>query len=307
MIRSLHTALLLAAGVAISLTVAPLRTPLGAQAVREGTIDPGMTRAQVEERLGPPKVVRESGGATYLFYANGCVRSCGMDDLVVLEQDAVTDAIFRSPAHRYTGQSSSPAALAPDAQRSARTRTPRGVTPIRSDSAMSATGRGGLVIGGAAPEADSVAPRPARSSRRPRPRRARPATAGAVSPNAAANAKASENGASGNASAGAAPYSPGTANSAGDAAGGVNAARTGRRSTTGPVDARAAVKNSGGRLYPAATDVRSSGGSDSSAARAPFQGSQLAPADSDLRALRRATPVPGQGTGPAARPDSTRP
>ena len=95
MIRLLHHGL-----VAVLIAVAASAVPAAAQ-VREGTIDPGMTRAQVEERLGPPKVVRATGAATYLFYANGCARACGMDDLVVLEQDAVTDAVFRSPAHHY--------------------------------------------------------------------------------------------------------------------------------------------------------------------------------------------------------------
>jgi hypothetical protein len=86
-------------------------------------------------------------------------------------------------------------------------------------------------------------------------------------------------------------------------------ARNGQRSTTGPVDARAAVKNQGPRLYPAATPVRTpSARADSSAARVPYQGAQLAPADSDLRALRRATTIPGQSGPPSTtRPDSTRP
>ena len=168
MIRSLQQSL--AAALVARLALGASAAPSGAQAsVRDGTIDPGMTRAQVEERLGPPKVVRTSGAATYLFYANGCARSCGMDDLVVLEQDAVTDAVFRSPAHHYTGQSSSPSAVAPRAARSSRARSPRGVTPIRSDSAMSATGRGGLVIGGAPAGTDSAAPRPVSSTIRRTP------------------------------------------------------------------------------------------------------------------------------------------
>ena len=267
--------------------------------VRVGTIDPGMTRAQVEERLGPPKVVRTSGAATYLFYANGCARSCGMDDLVVLEQDAVTDAVFRSPAHRYTGQSSSPAAVAPHASRGA-PRTPHGVTPIRSDSAMSASGRGGLVIGGDAPSADGPPPRPEDSRPAARRSRRRPAPAATTTPSRTSTPVRP-------AGAG----MPTTADAATPAAapGAVTNARNGQRSSTGPVDARAAVKNQGAPLYPAATPVRTpSARTDSSGARVPYQGAQLAPADSDQRTLRRATTIPGQTGAPApARPDSTRP
>lgn len=295
MIRLLQKRL---AGAAVALfAVAASAAPARGQ-VREGTIDPGMTRAQVEERLGPPKVVRTSGAATYLFYANGCARACGMDDLVVLEQDAVTDAVFRSPSHHYTGQSSSPAAVAPRSSRTSGPRMPHGVTPIRSDSAMSASGRGGLVIGGDAPRADSVAPRSAaRRTAARRPRR-RPAAAATSATRVAAPAPA----------AGAAGTTT-TAPAAAPAASGadVTTARNGQRSTTGPVDARAGVTNQGSRLYPAATPVRTpSSRADSSAARVPYQGAQLAPADSDLRALRRSTTVPGQTTG-TTRPDSTRP
>jgi hypothetical protein len=78
--------------------------PLSAQAV----IDPGMSQAQVVERLGAPAFSRATGGATFLFYQNGCERTCGMHDVVVLDQGAVVDAIFRSAKRRYSGASSSP-------------------------------------------------------------------------------------------------------------------------------------------------------------------------------------------------------
>lgn len=78
-----------------------------------GTVDPGMSRAQVVARLGRPTAERTAGQYTYLFYRNGCVRTCGMDDLVVLQHDAVVDAVFRSPNRHYSGPSSSPTALAP--------------------------------------------------------------------------------------------------------------------------------------------------------------------------------------------------
>jgi hypothetical protein len=72
------------------------------------TIDPGMTQAQVVAKLGEPLSTRTYDGHTYLLYKNGCERSCGMSDLVVLDSDKVVDAIFRSNARRYSGTSSSP-------------------------------------------------------------------------------------------------------------------------------------------------------------------------------------------------------
>jgi hypothetical protein len=80
------------------------------------TIDPGMTRAQVIERLGKPATVRTYQGSTYLLYSNKCGKKCGMQDLVILDHDVVVDAVFRSPERHYTGSSSSPEATAPNAR-----------------------------------------------------------------------------------------------------------------------------------------------------------------------------------------------
>jgi hypothetical protein len=79
---------------------------LGAQT--GGTIDPGMTKAQVVEQLGAPASERVAGKYTYLFYKNGCEKECGMSDLVVLKEDAVVDAVFRAGVRKYSGTSSSP-------------------------------------------------------------------------------------------------------------------------------------------------------------------------------------------------------
>jgi hypothetical protein len=92
-----------------------LAAAAGAQAQgAAGSIDPGMSKEQVVERLGAPLVQRSSGSFTYLFYANGCERECGMNDLVILENDAVVDALFRSPVREYTGSSSSPRGVKPE-------------------------------------------------------------------------------------------------------------------------------------------------------------------------------------------------
>jgi hypothetical protein len=75
-----------------------------------GTIDPGMSKAQVIEKLGKPATVRTYQGSTYLMYPNKCGKTCGMQDIVILDHDVVVDAVFRSPNRHYTGTSSSPEA-----------------------------------------------------------------------------------------------------------------------------------------------------------------------------------------------------
>jgi outer membrane protein assembly factor BamE (lipoprotein component of BamABCDE complex) len=76
----------------------------------DATIDPGMTKAQVIEKLGKPATVRNYQGSTYLMYSNKCGKTCGMQDIVILDHDVVVDAVFRSPNRHYTGTSSSPEA-----------------------------------------------------------------------------------------------------------------------------------------------------------------------------------------------------
>ncbi|HKH93494.1 MAG TPA: hypothetical protein VKA54_16945 [Gemmatimonadaceae bacterium] len=76
-----------------------------------GTISPGMSRAKVVAALGAPTTERTVGEFRYLFYSNACGKRCGMNDLVVLKDDGVVDAIFRSSTRRYTGTSSSPAPI----------------------------------------------------------------------------------------------------------------------------------------------------------------------------------------------------
>ena len=86
--------------------------PLLAQAAAH-TVSPGMTRAQVIGVLGQPATSRAVGEDTYLFYLNACGKRCGMNDLVILHADSVSDAIFRSPDRHYTGRSSSPSTIPP--------------------------------------------------------------------------------------------------------------------------------------------------------------------------------------------------
>jgi hypothetical protein len=83
---------------------------LGAQS-RTNSISPGMSRAKVVAALGAPSTERTVGEFRYLFFANACGRRCGMNDLVILRNDNVVDAIFRSNTRHYTGTSSSPMAI----------------------------------------------------------------------------------------------------------------------------------------------------------------------------------------------------
>jgi outer membrane protein assembly factor BamE (lipoprotein component of BamABCDE complex) len=97
--------------ICISLLIAVAAT--GVQRAAAQSIDPGMTKAQVIERLGYPAAERTSGAFTYLFYQNGRERTVGMSDLVTLQNNAVIDAIFRSSERQYTGRSSSPEGVMP--------------------------------------------------------------------------------------------------------------------------------------------------------------------------------------------------
>ena len=93
----------------LSITVALLCLPAALLAQQaERTISPGMTRAEVVAALGTPATQRTAAEYTYMFYPNSCGRECGMNDLVILKHDSVSDAIFRSPNRHYTGTSSSP-------------------------------------------------------------------------------------------------------------------------------------------------------------------------------------------------------
>ena len=130
--------------------------PVAAQTL---TIDPGMTRAEVVATLGKPIGERASGSYLYLFYPNNCEVRCGMQDLVILQNDLVVDAIFRSSKRTYSGTSSSPNALTPSANNNGSIRTreegdnapaPQ-ATPARSNSSTSnSPSRGGVVSGSSA-------------------------------------------------------------------------------------------------------------------------------------------------------------
>lgn len=139
---------------------------LGASDVAAQTIDAGMSREEVVARLGRPVGERTSGPRTYLFYRNGCEQSCGMHDLVVLEGDAVVDAIFRKSGRRYSGESSSPVAVPPrrgaggagGARAAGGERGGNGRARVQGGERVSlppGTRRGGIVVGGDAGGAEA--------------------------------------------------------------------------------------------------------------------------------------------------------
>jgi hypothetical protein len=73
-----------------------------------GTVSPGMSRDDVVAVWGLPVTERTLGAWTYLYYRNGCEASCGMFDVVFLDNGQVVNAIVRAPGHTYAGVSTSP-------------------------------------------------------------------------------------------------------------------------------------------------------------------------------------------------------
>src|SRR5215210_2516590 len=123
-----------------------------------GTISPGMSRAKVVGALGAPTTERTVGEFRYLFYTNACGKRCGMNDLVVLKDDKVVDAIFRSSTRRYTGTSSSPA---PISAKEAADRAPSsGATKASSTSRMKPSAEANDVRPSIPTERPSLGPAP---------------------------------------------------------------------------------------------------------------------------------------------------
>jgi hypothetical protein len=74
-----------------------------------------MSHDQVIAKLGKPSSEHSSGTTTYLYYPNGQEKKMGMSDMVALENGKVVDAVFRSGSRKYSGKSSSPAPVSPEA------------------------------------------------------------------------------------------------------------------------------------------------------------------------------------------------
>ena len=69
-------------------------------------VRPGMTAAEVDAAWGAPTSTRTRGAFTYLNYPSSCMPACGTQDVVILQDGKVVDAIARSSNHPYEGPSS---------------------------------------------------------------------------------------------------------------------------------------------------------------------------------------------------------
>jgi hypothetical protein len=121
-------------------------------------IEPGMTQDQVVARLGHPVVERHEGAHTYLTFDNDCGKSCGGDDLVILDNDAVVDAVFHTGRRQYAGVDSA-------TQLTTNSGKPHSTVQIRPASPEDSAHRGGIVFMGPRPPAqppkyDVVKPKP---------------------------------------------------------------------------------------------------------------------------------------------------
>ena len=103
---------------------------VAARADAQMVVDPGMGKVAVLAKLGKPSAERTKDAFTYLFYTNGSERRVGMNDVVVLENDKVIDAVFRSGTRRYSGTSSSPTAIPAEDARKQGAMAPRATLQV---------------------------------------------------------------------------------------------------------------------------------------------------------------------------------
>lgn len=131
----------------------------------QASIDPGMSRAEVIERLGKPVGESSTGQYRYLFYQNGCEVKCGMQDLVILQDDMVVDAIFRSSKRTFTGMSSSPNGITPEAGGNRRATEGSGNIKITPSAEGASDRSGGGIVTGTAPA--PAVPKPTTPAQQP--------------------------------------------------------------------------------------------------------------------------------------------
>jgi hypothetical protein len=83
-----------------------LLTGSAAAASAQTPVRPGMTAEEVTAAWGAPTATRTRGDFTYLSYPSSCMPACGTQDVVILQDGKVVDAIARSNNHPYEGPSS---------------------------------------------------------------------------------------------------------------------------------------------------------------------------------------------------------
>jgi hypothetical protein len=135
-------------------------------------IEPGMTQEQVVARLGHPVVERHDGAHTYLTFDNDCGKACGGDDLVILDNDAVVDAVFHTGRRQYAGVDSV-------TQLTTNGSKPHNTVQIRPATPEDSAHRGGIVFMGprppaAPPKYDVVKPKPMADTTAPAPATSHP-------------------------------------------------------------------------------------------------------------------------------------
>jgi hypothetical protein len=127
-------------------TVALAAAPVAAQS-GPIIIEPGMSQEQVVARLGHPVVERHDGAHTYLTFDNDCGKNCGGDDLVILDNDAVVDAVFHTGQRQYAGTGSATTLTSESGKPHA------ALDPIRPSTPADSAHRGGIVYMGPRPPA----------------------------------------------------------------------------------------------------------------------------------------------------------
>jgi hypothetical protein len=73
-----------------------------------------MTEAEVRQQWGEPLTVRKAGIMSYMYYRSSCLKACGTNDVVFLENGQVIDAVVRDKGRKYDGIASSPADRKPE-------------------------------------------------------------------------------------------------------------------------------------------------------------------------------------------------
>ena len=99
-----------------------------APAAAQTPVKPGMNAEQVTAAWGAPTATRTRGEYTYMSYPSSCMPECGTQDVVILKDGVVVDAVARSSNHVYDGPSSV-SGKAPGFTDSAGVTTPAGSKP----------------------------------------------------------------------------------------------------------------------------------------------------------------------------------
>ncbi|MBP2646989.1 MAG: hypothetical protein H6Q77_613 [Gemmatimonadetes bacterium] len=88
------------------LLTALLLAGFAGEARAQTPVRPGMTADEVTAAWGAPSATRARGEFTYMNYPSSCMPACGTQDVVILQNGKVVDAIARSSNHPYDGSSS---------------------------------------------------------------------------------------------------------------------------------------------------------------------------------------------------------